>query len=79
MLNIVTILVELAIIVIVWWNYRGNRGISLDPANMLNPPPITYYCPFQGGTSLVLPICCMLLCPSEFGLQQSGHLNYGCL
>ena len=28
---------------------------------------------------LVVPLCYMLLCPSKFGLQQCGQLNYSCL
>ena len=41
------------------------------------PDPVTYYWPSRGGTSDVVPQCCML-CLYVYGLQQYEQLDNSC-
>ena len=45
--------------------YRGRQTTTM------------FYCPFQGGTSVVVPQCYMLICLCVYSLQRYDHL-YNC-
>ena len=54
----------------VGWNHCGSRAPGLDSLKHVKPPVI-YNRPFLGGTSVVVPLYYMLLCP--YGLHQCCH------
>ena len=45
---------------------------DLDPVTHIKPPAPIYYWPFQGGTSVAVPQCYMLLCPCVYYFQEYG-------
>ena len=72
MFNVFRMSVEWVIFGLVEWYHRGSIWRGLDTVKhvcLSSPTPVTYYWPSRGGTSDVVPQCCML-CLYVYGFQQ---------